>query len=1275
MFHIVRSLNIPRLAVVAALAAAISLPAASLSLEVPAFVTEGSPAASGVVRLSETTSTDLAVALGSTYPTEIVVPASVVVPAGQDSAVFTMGFPEDDLLDDAIAVTISAAATGYDAASAACVVQDNEPRTITLTLPASVQEGSTATGTLTLGGKAVTTITVTLGSSSPGDVTGTQFASITAGNSSGPIALATLENSQPELNRTVTITPAANGFTADSIPLEIIDDDPASLVWAPLPGAALAGTSLAVNISALLLNGQLATSYSASGKLYKSQGTGSSPSLVSNISFYDGVANPQFTINEPHPLTSLTVTTAGLSSTSQPFALLAPPAASFSLGGITGNGTTRSELFPTVQANDSTGQIQPAHTQPALLRVARSSLTAPTSQSLIPYLPLFGIHASGRVQLRYTAAELGGASRIASLIFQTRADTLKILGGLVVRLQTLPFRTGTISTWVNTGWTTVYVGDRPPTTQGRFECTLQQPYTYDASGDLLVDLIFPDFSEVPCFRTSASTTTRSVYFSTQGASNLDQNNTVPTSAPTASKLLPPLTLVPVSQPEISPEIATSFTAGLWSSPLQVGAAGTGLELSVFSGKAQGYSGAFSITEADPAPTAPAPLTSSAATDWSWSPGSLLPSTEYELASESSFPVAAVSRTGLASGDHITINDLPEGTWWFRTRNSTRTLKRALLRQTGISAFDNGVHIGTTARRLPNYLTLAPIESITTDDFNQGGEGWVSTALPTKVGAPRRGSFSTTGTVAPELPISPAGDAEAIFPTNSGAWTADTESNEDGAIECVISAPVMPTSSTDELALMTNTVPSPYRYVGTAALFQFGSLGKATVDVVGYVTVDPLQQISTQASFSYAAGENFRVRFVHVGTVVTLEIWRLSVVNGVVVETPLTSPNSTTMINRTQLGRGLGRIGIFAKTGGGRVFVVDDLRVTRPTQRFVIAGNHTARLAPTPIHRWGMLTYAATRPDGTGVAVDLLDDQGTLIAADIPSGTDLGSLPGCPIAAPIRLRTRLWTADDRFTPFFDGWTVAYEEAAPTRTAGPWSATVSTTIDRTAPAVGILSPTSSPTATYTLAGSASDAHGVVAVTVNGVPATTSDGFANFSVPLTLAPGTNQLTIVASDAAVPPNTNTVTHSVSFAPVDADADGLPDAWESAHGLSTNSSAEGDGAAGDLDGDGVSNLLEYAFGLDPRRAEADPVEIGSEPAAGGRRLTLRFNRRSDTSNLTYTALQSSDLQTWQQPASAPEVVSITANPDGVTETVVLRLNETVADGSRLFLRVSVAAN
>ena len=62
-----------------------------------------------------------------------------------------------------------------------------------------------------------------------------------------------------------------------------------------------------------------------------------------------------------------------------------------------------------------------------------------------------------------------------------------------------------------------------------------------------------------------------------------------------------------------------------------------------------------------------------------------------------------------------------------------------------------------------------------------------------------------------------------------------------------------------------------------------------------------------------------------------------------------------------------------------------------------------------------------------------------------------------------------------------------------------------------------------------------------------------------------------------------------------DADDDGLPDNWETEHGLDPNDGTGVNGPDGDMDGDGLSNLFEYWAGLDPNNSDSDGDGIGDE--------------------------------------------------------------------------------
>ncbi|MBS0660703.1 MAG: PQQ-dependent sugar dehydrogenase [Verrucomicrobia bacterium] len=69
----------------------------------------------------------------------------------------------------------------------------------------------------------------------------------------------------------------------------------------------------------------------------------------------------------------------------------------------------------------------------------------------------------------------------------------------------------------------------------------------------------------------------------------------------------------------------------------------------------------------------------------------------------------------------------------------------------------------------------------------------------------------------------------------------------------------------------------------------------------------------------------------------------------------------------------------------------------------------------------------------------------------------------------------------------------------------------------------------------------------------------------------------------------------------------------------------------GDLDGDGISNLLEYAFGYSPTAYDAsNGITTARAAGAGGSTdLSITFRRDSAATDLTYQVQTSSDLSAW----------------------------------------------
>ena len=91
-------------------------------------------------------------------------------------------------------------------------------------------------------------------------------------------------------------------------------------------------------------------------------------------------------------------------------------------------------------------------------------------------------------------------------------------------------------------------------------------------------------------------------------------------------------------------------------------------------------------------------------------------------------------------------------------------------------------------------------------------------------------------------------------------------------------------------------------------------------------------------------------------------------------------------------------------------------------------------------------------------------------------------------------------------------------------------------------------------------------------------------------------------------------------------------DSWLATH-FPTNPAGQYVDPNGDLDGDGITNQIEYAYGFNPKAFDsaADTAfTLAIAPAAGGAQdLTVTFRRDSLATDLTYQLQASSDLTAW----------------------------------------------
>lgn len=117
-------------------------PRPALSLQLPSSAVEGGPALTGTVTLPAAAPEDTVIVLSSSASAKLSVSASVIVPAGQTSAAFTLTPGNDSYVDGDKTAYISATPPTGDPARAPVLVTDDEIRSFALSVSGVAREGS-----------------------------------------------------------------------------------------------------------------------------------------------------------------------------------------------------------------------------------------------------------------------------------------------------------------------------------------------------------------------------------------------------------------------------------------------------------------------------------------------------------------------------------------------------------------------------------------------------------------------------------------------------------------------------------------------------------------------------------------------------------------------------------------------------------------------------------------------------------------------------------------------------------------------------------------------------------------------------------------------------------------------------------------------------------------------------------------------------------------------------------------------------------------------------
>jgi hypothetical protein len=280
---------------------------AVISLAIPAQITEGTFPL-GTVMLSAAAQSTVSVALTSSYPARLQVPASVAIALGATSATFTVTAPNNSLYDGDVPVSVTASVQNWTNGTASTLVKDNEVYTFSLNFGGIGQEGSldedsgtlTNAGQIFLNGTTVSNLVVTLASSDLTELIVPASVTVPAGTNRASFNLTAVDDDETDGSQSVLVTASAPGFTNKSATVTIRDNDVHHFNFSSITGVRTSGVPFQISVSAVETNNQLLLRYNRFIALRAAGTQGPfTIGLVSSTGWSRGVWTGTIVINSP----------------------------------------------------------------------------------------------------------------------------------------------------------------------------------------------------------------------------------------------------------------------------------------------------------------------------------------------------------------------------------------------------------------------------------------------------------------------------------------------------------------------------------------------------------------------------------------------------------------------------------------------------------------------------------------------------------------------------------------------------------------------------------------------------------------------------------------------------------------------------------------------------------------------------------------------------------------------------------------------------------------
>jgi len=227
---------------------------ATLKVHLPPKAREGDGTLKkqGVIRTTSRPVRDVQVQLTSSLPGYLKVPGVVVLPAGDMSVSFDLVVGDDDRLDGAHEVTVTAHVENWTDGSDHMLILDNDEPALAVKLPPAVGENSgvqTNAGTVQLSGHWPADLIVELASSDPATLQVPASVLVRSNALEANFDLRPVDNARIDGRRMVTVTARAARFAGGSATMGIDDDETPAAPTQPLPHDHATNVNVVVNLA------------------------------------------------------------------------------------------------------------------------------------------------------------------------------------------------------------------------------------------------------------------------------------------------------------------------------------------------------------------------------------------------------------------------------------------------------------------------------------------------------------------------------------------------------------------------------------------------------------------------------------------------------------------------------------------------------------------------------------------------------------------------------------------------------------------------------------------------------------------------------------------------------------------------------------------------------------------------------------------------------------------------------------------------------------------